>query len=68
MFSDKKPGLDKGGHFLCIYQNIEDFVVSKSVETISNVVVNVPFMCYYNKIYLLGTYDVIFFNQKTSHQ
>ena len=64
MFSDKKSVLDKGGHFLCISQNIEDFVVSKSVEVFSNVAVNVPFMCYYDEIYLLGTYDVIFFNQR----
>ena len=67
MFSDKKSVLDKGGHFFaCLNsQNIEDFVESKSVEKISNVAVNVPFMCYYDKIYLLGTYDVIFSNKKT---
>ena len=62
MFSDKKSVFDKGGHFLCISQKIGDFVMSKSVENLSNVAVNVPFMCYYDEIYLLGTY---FFNQKT---
>jgi hypothetical protein len=55
--------VDKGGHFLCIIQNIEDFVVSKSVEQISNVGDNVTFMFYYDEIYLLGTYDTIFINQ-----
>jgi hypothetical protein len=61
MFSDKNHSL----HFLCISQNIEDFV-SKSVQKISNVAANVTFMCYYDTIYLLGTYDVSFFNQKSA--
>jgi hypothetical protein len=58
MLSNKKSVLDKGRHFLCISQNLEDIVVSKSVEKNSSVAVNVPFMCYYDKIYSLGTYDV----------
>jgi hypothetical protein len=49
--------MEKG---LCISQNIEDFVVSKSVEHFPNVAI----MCYYDKIYLLGTSHDIFFDQK----
>ena len=58
MFSDKMSVFDKGG-------NIEDIYCFQISWNFLNVAVNVPFMCYYENIYLLGTYDVIFFNQKT---
>ena len=45
MFSDKKSVFDKGGHFVRRSENIEDYVVSKSVDKFSNVAINVPFMC-----------------------
>jgi hypothetical protein len=44
MFSNSKSVLDKGGHFVRRSDNIEDYVVSKSVDKFSNIAINVPFM------------------------
>ena len=45
MFGEKKSVLDKSGHFVRRSQKIEDYSVSKSVDSFSNVAKKAPFMC-----------------------